>query len=47
MIENLFVFDCEVFKYDWLFVFKNPYTKHGGNLIIWNDPEMLDRKSVV
>ena len=35
-----FIFDCEVFAYDWLFVFKNKVTKeytviHNDNDAIW------------
>lgn len=27
LIDNTFIFDCEVFAYDWLFSFKNKVTK--------------------
>ncbi len=37
--QDLWIFDCEVFKYDWLFVFKNKLT--GMRVKIHNDPEAL------
>ena len=39
MIDNLFIFDCEVFAYDWLFSFKNKVTKERTK--IWNDNEAV------
>ena len=38
-LDNLFVFDCEVFAFDWLFVFKNVET--GEYLDFHNDNEAL------
>lgn len=35
---NLIVFDCEVFKHDWLFVFR---PLGGENVHFWNDPDGL------
>ena len=40
MIENLYIFDCEVFIHDWLFVFKHKQTKE--YTVIWNDREALE-----
>ena len=45
---RLISYDCEVFAYDWLVVFKDKET--GQRTRIWNDNEalkMADRKSVV
>lgn len=39
MIDNLFIFDCEVFAFDWLFIFKNKATKE--RTVIWNDNEAV------
>ena len=39
MIDNVFIFDCEVFAFDWLFVFKHKAT--GERTIIWNDSEAV------
>lgn len=39
MIDNLFIFDCEVFAFDWLFIFKNKVTKE--RTVIWNDNEAV------
>ena len=36
-----FIFDCEVFAYDWLFVFKNKVT--GEYTEIWNDNEAVEQ----
>ena len=36
-----FIFDCEVFAYDWLFVFKNKVTKE--YTVIWNDNEAVEQ----
>ena len=36
-----FIFDCEVFAYDWLFVFKNKVT--GEYTVIWNDNEAVEQ----
>lgn len=36
-----FIFDCEVFAYDWLFVFKNKIT--GEYTEIWNDNEAVEQ----
>lgn len=38
-IPNLYIFDCEVFQHDWLFVFKEKAT--GEYTIIWNDNEAV------
>lgn len=37
--NDLYIYDCEVFKYDWLFVFKNKIT--GQKIRIHNDAEAL------
>lgn len=39
MIDELFIFDCEVFAYDWLFVFKHKAT--GEYTVIHNDNEAV------
>ena len=39
MIDNLFIFDCEVYKYNWLFIFKDAYS--GMHFTIWDDPDIL------
>lgn len=39
-LENLYIFDCEVFIHDWLFVFKHKQTKE--YTVIWNDREALE-----
>ena len=39
MIDNLFVFDCEVFAFDWLFIFKSVDT--GEYYEFHNDNEAL------
>lgn len=39
LIDNLFVFDCEVFAYDWLFVFKSVDT--GEYTVAHNDNEAV------
>lgn len=39
LTDNLFIFDCEVFAYDWLFSFKNKVTKERTK--IWNDNEAV------
>jgi len=39
-MENLYIFDCEVFIHDWLFVFKHKQTKE--YTVIWNDREALE-----
>ena len=36
-----FIFDCEVFAYDWLFIFKNKVT--GEYTEIWNDNEAVEQ----
>ena len=36
-----FIFGCEVFAYDWLFVFKNKVT--GEYTEIWNDNEAVEQ----
>lgn len=38
-MDNLYVFDCEVFAYDWLFVFKNADT--GEYTVVHNDNESV------
>lgn len=38
-MSSLYIFDCEVFAYDWLFVFKNPETQE--KVIIHNDNEAV------
>lgn len=38
-MDNLFIFDCEVFAFDWLFVFKHKAT--GEYTIIHNDNEAI------
>ena len=38
-MDNLFIFDCEVFAFDWLFVFKHKLT--GEKTRIWNDNEAV------
>lgn len=38
-IPNLYIFDCEVFAHDWLFVFKEKST--GEYTVIWNDNEAV------
>ena len=35
MVEGTYIFDCEVFAHDWLFVFKEVAT--GEYTVIWND----------
>ena len=35
MVEETYIFDCEVFAHDWLFVFKEVAT--GEYTVIWND----------
>lgn len=35
MVEGTYIFDCEVFAHDWLFVFKEVAT--GKYTVIWND----------
>lgn len=37
--NNLYIFDCEVFRYDWVFVFKHKVTKE--YTVIHNDNELL------
>ena len=39
MVDNTWIFDSEVFKYDWLFTFKSVDT--GEYVRIWNDSEAL------
>lgn len=39
MFDNLFIFDCEVFAFDWLFSAKNKIT--GERLRIWNDNDAV------
>lgn len=39
ILDNLFVFDCEVFAYDWLFVFKDAATEE--YTVIHNDNEAV------
>ena len=39
VIDNLFIFDCEVFAYDWLFCFKHKLTEERTR--IWNDNEAV------
>lgn len=39
LFDNLFIFDCEVFAFDWLFVFKHKLT--GEKTRIWNDNEAV------
>ena len=39
MVDNTWIFDSEVFKYDWLFTFKSVDT--GEYVRIWNDAEAL------
>ena len=39
MIDNLYIFDCEVFEFDWLFVFKHHAT--GEYTIIHNDNDAI------
>ena len=39
MVDNTWIFDSEVFKYDWLFTFKSVDT--GEYIRIWNDSEAL------
>lgn len=39
ILDNLYVFDCEVFAYDWLFVFKSVDT--GEYTVIHNDNEAV------
>lgn len=38
-MDNLYIFDCEVFAYDWLFIFKNKQTKE--RVRIWNDNDAV------
>jgi hypothetical protein len=38
-LQNLYIFDCEVFAHDWLFVFKDKQTKE--RIIIHNDSEAI------
>lgn len=38
-MDNLFIFDCEVFAFDWLFVFKHKAT--GEYTVIHNDNEAV------
>ena len=39
MIENTYIFDCEVFAHDWLFVFKELST--GQYTVIHNDNDAV------
>ena len=39
LFDNLYIFDCEVFAYDWLFTFKHKQT--GEKTRIWNDNEAV------
>lgn len=39
ILDKLYIFDCEVYKYNWLFCFKNPVS--GGHLFIWDNPAWL------
>lgn len=39
LTDNLYIFDCEVFAYDWLFCFKNKLTQERTR--IWNDNEAV------
>jgi len=39
ILEGIWIFDCEVFAHDWLFVFKNVVT--GEFVIIWNDNDAV------
>lgn len=39
-----FIFDCEVFAYDWLFVFKDKVT--GEYTEIWNDNEAVEQSTI-
>lgn len=38
-VDNLYIFDCEVFAYDWIFVFKDVIT--GEYIVIHNDNDAL------
>ena len=38
-MDNLYIFDCEVFACDWLFVFKR--VADGQYIVIHNDPDAL------
>lgn len=39
MVEGTYIFDCEVFAYDWLFDFKDVVT--GEHISIWNDNDAV------
>lgn len=39
MVEGTYIFDCEVFAYDWLFDFKDVAT--GEHISIWNDNDAV------
>ena len=39
ILDNLYVFDCEVFAYDWVFVFTNVHT--GEHTVMHNDNEAV------
>lgn len=39
MVSNTYIFDCEVFAYDWLFVFKNKVTQE--HTVIHNDNDAV------
>lgn len=39
MIDDRYIFDCEVFAFDWLFVFKHKTTKE--YTVIHNDNEAV------
>ena len=39
-MDNVYIFDCEVFQYGWLFIFKEKAT--GEYTVIWNDNEAVD-----
>lgn len=39
LLDNLFIFDCEVFAYDWVFVFKDRATRE--RTIVHNDNEAV------
>lgn len=39
MVEGTYIFDCEVFAYDWLFDFKDVIT--GEHISIWNDNDAV------
>ena len=40
-MTDLYIFDIEVFKYDWLVSFKNKETQE--RIRIWNDNEAVKR----